>query len=53
MHLDVWLFFINTDFGIMITIFINTRGFGAVLTKYMYNIYIYIYYIIAYVRIFA
>ena len=51
MHLDEW--YKSTDFAIMITISINTRGFGAFFTKYMYNMYIYIYYITAYIRIFA
>ena len=40
----------------MISISINTRGFGEFLTKYTYNknIYIYfIYYIIAFIHIFA
>ena len=43
---------INTDFAIMITI-ANTIGFGAVLTKYTYNKYIYIYYIIAFICVFV
>ena len=45
----------STDFTIKITI-ANMRGFGAFLTKHMYNKYIYIYniyYIIAVIRIFA
>ena len=37
---------------IMITI-TNTRGFGEFLTKYTDNNYIYIYYILAFIRIFA
>ena len=47
------------DFAIMITISINTieyRGFDEFLTKHTYNNYIYIsyiYYIIAFMRIFA
>ena len=43
MHLDAW--YKSMDFDIIITISINTRGFGAFLTKYKYNKYIYIYYI--------
>ena len=34
----------STDFA-MIILISNTRGFGAFLTKYKYNNYIYIYYI--------
>ena len=33
----------STDLAIMIAISINTRGFGAFLTKYTYNKYIYVY----------
>ena len=50
MHLDAW--YKSTDFAIIITITVNARGFGAFLTKYMYNRYIYIL-IIAYIRIFS
>ena len=42
MHLDAW--HKSTDFAIIITIE-NTRMFGAFLTEYKYNKYIYIYYI--------
>ena len=51
MHLDAW--YKSLAFAIMITISINTRGFGAFLTKYVYDKYIYIYYVIAYIRIFV
>ena len=50
-----WMLGINTDFAIMITI-VNTIGFGAVLRKYTYNRYIYIYYIyyiITFISVFA
>ena len=40
MDLDAW--HKPTDFDIMITI-ANTRGFGAFLSKYMYNKYIFTY----------
>ena len=35
MHLDAW--HKSIEFAIMISISINTRGFGAFLTKYTYN----------------
>ena len=44
MHQDAWDK--STDFAIMIAVSINTRLFGAFLTKYKFNKYIYIYYII-------
>ena len=43
----------STGFVIMITISVNTRGSGALLTKYTYDKYIYIYFIIAFIHIFA
>ena len=51
-----WMRGTNLPTAIMITISINTRGFGAFLAKYTYNKYIYIYciyYILANIRIFA
>ena len=35
MHLDAW--YKSMDFAIMITISINTREYGAFLTKSVYN----------------
>ena len=54
MHLDAW--YKSMDYAVMITISINTSGFGAFLTKYTCNKYIYIYYIyyiIVYICIFT
>ena len=54
MHLDAW--YKSMRFSIMITISINTRGLGVYLTKSTCTKYIFlyhIYYIIAYIHIFA
>ena len=48
MNLDAW--YKSTDFAIMITISVNTGGFGAFLTNCAYNKYTYLYYIIACIR---